>query len=364
MTAAGWDVRTSRKIERYTALDFYRFLAAFGVAILHFNEFAHHNLDTGLGWIVVDFAKFVDFFFILSGFVIGLTAFDKVASPLQILTFLRRRLARIYPLHVVTLAIFIAPLAFGASTNTEKLNPNLLLQELLLVRYWLPHAQLTLNFPSWSISVEWAMYLLFPLLALLHRRFGWPILAAISFIGFCAVEYSLRFDSGYHGLWFLVNNPIRALPTFTLGVILSQVYDRFPFRNGVWLGMVAFALSIFAMVSHASTWIELGLFAASIWFTAAGYSTGSTTTFDRHTIFEELGNASYSMYMLHVIFLIVFVQKLWPKLFAGSPWTTYGVGVCVAVILVSICCYHWFEKPMRRWISNQKPMMPELAKGF
>jgi hypothetical protein len=50
MTAAGWDVRPSRRIERYTALDFYRFLAAFGVAILGFHEFAQLNLDTGLGW--------------------------------------------------------------------------------------------------------------------------------------------------------------------------------------------------------------------------------------------------------------------------------------------------------------------------
>lgn len=359
--ATGAHFLASNSPKHFVALDLYRFVASFGVFVLHFTEFAHYSVGVGFGKAVVDFAKFVDFFFILSGFVIGLTSFNQVETPSQIFTFLRRRIARIYPMHILTLTIFLVPAILGLSSNADKLDPSLILKESLLVRYWQPHAQLVFNFPSWSISVEWAMYLCFPIFALLYRKIGWGALAAISMVAFAAMEYNLCFEPRYHGMWFLMNVPLRALPTFTIGIILSQSYGRWPIRHGVWMGVATFAIAILSMVCRVNTYIELALFALSIWLTAAGYAFGENTVFDRHRVFRWLGDASYSLYMLHVIFLIVFVQKLWPLFSSGNPPLSYGVLIGSAATLLSIACYHLFEKPAREWISNRKTTRAVLA---
>src|SRR5437763_806271 len=101
------------------ALDFYRFVAATGVAVLHFTEFANYDAATGIGGNVAMFYMFVDFFFVLSGFVIGLQYFQ-ISSPSEILSFLRKRIARIYPMHFITLAIYLVPALLLISTNTGK----------------------------------------------------------------------------------------------------------------------------------------------------------------------------------------------------------------------------------------------------
>lgn len=336
-------------------------MAALGVVFLHFTEFGRYSTEGGIGRAVVDFAKFVDFFFVLSGFVIGLTAINNVQAPTQIFTFLRRRIARVYPMHVLTLLLFLAPVILGFSANTEKLDPRLVVEELFLVRYWQPHADLTLNFPSWSISVEWAMYLIFPALAWAYRRAGSKLLVVIALLAFAVMACTLAFDDDYHGLWFLVNSPVRALPTFTVGVILSRTYSKHPVKNGVWIGAGVFALVIVAMMYRANVYLEIFLFSLSIWLTAAGYASGDRTIFERYRIFEELGNASYSLYMLHIIFLIVFVQRLWPKVSEVQPPLWFGITVASIATLAAIVSFHAFERPARDWISSRRRKLSAVA---
>jgi peptidoglycan/LPS O-acetylase OafA/YrhL len=177
----------------------------------------------------------------------------------------------------------------------------------------------------------------------------------------CAIEYTLLIDPYYHGQWFPLNSPIRALPSFAIGIILAQGYGRLPIPNGIWLGVAAFACAIVAMVLQANTYIELALFVVAIWLTAAGYANGDQSIFDRFHLFRELGNCSYSVYMLHVIFLVVFVQKIWPHLSSGIIPIWYGCAIAVFTTLVSIACYHLYEKRMRGWITNRMIVRPALA---
>jgi peptidoglycan/LPS O-acetylase OafA/YrhL len=135
--------------------------------VLHYSDYFK---DVAIGHFMVahtwHFNLFVDLFFVVSGFVIARQYFGRVNDAGSIGRFLWRRLARIYPLHLATLAFYLAlagALHFGAARTD---NPARYPLSDLPAQFLLLHAfvgeRLTFNFPSWSLSAEMFCYLLFP----------------------------------------------------------------------------------------------------------------------------------------------------------------------------------------------------------
>jgi peptidoglycan/LPS O-acetylase OafA/YrhL len=134
-----------------------RIIAAGAVVVLHYSDYFK---DSGEGRFMVahtwHFNLFVDLFFVVSGFVIARQYFGRVDDAASIGRFLWRRLARIYPLHLATLAFYIAlagALHFSAARTD---NPARYPLSDLPAQFLLLHAfvgeRLTFNFPSWSLS--------------------------------------------------------------------------------------------------------------------------------------------------------------------------------------------------------------------
>jgi peptidoglycan/LPS O-acetylase OafA/YrhL len=337
----------SQDIKHFGALDFYRFVAAFSVLLLHFTEFAKYDQATGIGRAFFDFSLFVDFFFILSGFVIGASYFDRVDGPRKIFSFLRRRIARIYPLHALTLIIYLLPAIAGASQNAAKYDIGNIVAQALLVQSWPLNGTLPLNFPAWSISVEWGMYLLFPVLVIVTRSFGPLALVATVLLGFISIEIVLRLEFVNPPLWFANINLIRALPTFALGVLISRTYMR-TIPLGSVLGLMAFAASFIAILVNASPYIAIAFFAATIFLTASG--SGFQLFNDR--ISRTLGDASYGVYMLHSIVLTIMVQQIWPRLSISPPPLWFGFLCGAITTFAAMIVYKAFEKPAKDLISG------------
>src|SRR5262249_48688850 len=114
----------------------------------------------------------VDFFFVLSGFIITHVYLANLAHPTAAATrvFLWHRFVRIYPVHVAVLAGLMVLLAIGRVAGIPLNNPEDwssadLLWNLTLLHAWGFVDHPSWNVPSWSISAEWFAYLLFPLLA-------------------------------------------------------------------------------------------------------------------------------------------------------------------------------------------------------
>ena len=152
-----------------------RIIAAGAVVVLHYSDYFK---DDAIGRFMVahtwHFNLFVDLFFVVSGFVIARQYFGRVNDAASIGRFLWRRLARIYPLHLATLAFYMAlagALHFGAARTD---NPARYPLSDLPAQFLLLHAfigeRLTFNFPSWSLSAEMFCYLLFPAVALIAQR--------------------------------------------------------------------------------------------------------------------------------------------------------------------------------------------------
>ncbi|HEX8412526.1 MAG TPA: acyltransferase, partial [Sphingomicrobium sp.] len=130
----------------------------------------------------------VDFFFLLSGFVIWLSWGSRFQEQgLRIVPqFLKKRIARIWPLHAFVLGgaiVFVGALAVTGRSSPEAYPLGELPLHIMLMQNWGFTAALSWNDPAWSISSELAAYLLFPLLAVTidwRRVPSWAVLATIA----------------------------------------------------------------------------------------------------------------------------------------------------------------------------------------
>ena len=338
-------------MRRIIALDFYRFIAAFGVVLLHITEFGNHSRQSGFGYWTSDFGLFVDFFFVLSGFVIGANYSRNVGAARQIFVFLRRRIARIYPLYLMTTLFFLGLFTLGQSSHPQNYTATSTIGQLLLVQQWQINPPLPYNFPAWSISAEWAMYLLFPLLVWISLRTGWWVMVVVALAASLAINYLLSSGAMNQPVW----NALRALPTFAIGVFLSNTFLEVRIKNGEIAGFLAFILSVISMLAHLNLWVATSMFCLAIFLTARDAEPGS---YFKSEVYEILGNASYSVYLLHAVIFTIIYKGIWPRFFQGPVSLYAGIVISIIVVPISIGSYYFFEVPAREFVSGAKRRSP------
>lgn len=364
---------------RFDALDGWRGLCALWIVLYHFRAVSHVYdwpwVRTG------DIA--VDFFFVLSGFVIAHAYGNRLDGARERLQFLVRRFGRLYPLHIATLAIvFGLELArylvglqtgnpVGRPTFTEDTSPLALGLNVLLLHAWGFLKNFSWNVPSWSISVEWALCLLTALLSVLRR----PLMVAIVFAtgGFLTIAWMSSLPifpfEGHSAL-------ARGVYGFFLGVIVYHLHRRFGgaalMRTGwlEWLAPVLLALTV--VFKHEQVFVLPPLLFAALVFIFASQS-GPVSRLLTWRPFTLVGEISYSIYLVHyVIVLVVFggavvlgsrlgfdpivergVHKAslinMPNLWAGDLASLVFLALTIAV---SWCTYSLIEKPGRDWFNG------------
>lgn len=181
----------------------------------------------------------VEFFFVLSGFVLIHVHGARVKSLFRLqgyLSFLKLRLARLYPLHLVTLLMMVvligATRALGQLTGITSIfdlpyhpviSMRTFIANLFLVQAWNLFPHLSWNAPAWFVSVEFFLCLLFPVFAALAvggRRRGVLMIAA-GLAGLAALVAT----SGHHGLDITFHNGIyRGMAGFAAGAGLAVVF--------------------------------------------------------------------------------------------------------------------------------------------
>ncbi len=171
----------SGEIKALTGL---RIFAAVWVVLFHFRPLLHEaapNFSEALAPILNVGAQGVDLFFILSGFVLTWTYIDKMGknwSTRATLHFLWMRLARVWPVYLVTLhlaalwIVFTLYVGHVPSENVGTLNATSYIRQLFLVQLWFQpfFDGSSWDGPAWSISAEWLAYLLFGGLVLIIFR--------------------------------------------------------------------------------------------------------------------------------------------------------------------------------------------------
>jgi peptidoglycan/LPS O-acetylase OafA/YrhL len=287
---------------------------------------------TAMEWIFGSGATGVSFFFILSGFVLTWSA-RPGDTPAR---FWRRRLAKIYPNHLVT-----ALVAIGAAALTGTLlSLAIVVPNLLLVQAWSPDIRVFfgLNTVSWSLACEVFFYALFPLLhralVRLPARSLWPATtAALGLVWLVPVAAQLLPAADrYWAIWVF---PPARLPEFVAGMLLARIVwsGRWP-AVPVW-SVVALAAAAYLSVRWlpgdfrlvAGTAVPLALLVASVG--AADVDGRGTPWGNRWAVL--LGEISYAFYLVHQIVLRVLVQET-----GTGHQPLVGLGLALVALAVAV----------------------------
>jgi peptidoglycan/LPS O-acetylase OafA/YrhL len=347
---------------KYHALDAYRFVAAAGVVALHYGVDFDLLKDAGRTP-ASSLAAMVDFFFLLSGFVIAVSYRDRMADASDYGAFLKARVARIYPLHVATFAI-MALAAFAAwrlsvpINHPEQLAPDGILPSLSLVQAWGVIDHNAFNAPSWSLSAEAFVYLLTPLCFWAARRAPTAALLALAAVLWAAIEMA-RAQAGMRPLAQATYDQgmLRALPSYVAGVALgfgAPALTQAARAGARWARWsVAHALGAAlagAMWLMAPTPVLTALFGAMVAVAAACEGAGQPS-FLRSKPLKMLGDASFALYLLHPIAFVptAFVARRLGWVDGGWGSAALALGLACLVVLLAIACHRWFERPAQRW---------------
>ncbi len=343
-----------RQLDALTSL---RFFAAFAVVLYH----VPYTLARSVGWTILpDGPLGVSFFFILSGFILRHVyqagSFDRK-------WFYRKRFARIYPLHLVTLVIWIA-LFFQSWGNPlgEKINSGITNILLLQAFFSGPLFTLGYNAVSWSISVEAFFYALFPFLV---KRRAYAIVFGIYAVIFLLMPASLHdwLNRAFPNFFYF--NPLARLLEFSFGMVLYDGFGRL--RPPVAVNTILQLISIVALLALiVVTWalpdslrnfVLLFPFGALILTMSVD---GWISQKLMHPVLVMLGESSFALYMIHH-FLFRIIDDL-P--FSGPKIVVLCVSVLAAITL-SIGVHYGIERPARVLLSERgdRPRPPARPLG-
>ena len=300
----------------------------------------------------------VDFFFLLSGFVLWMSWSERMrrGGAGAVPDFLRRRVARIWPLHVFVLGLALALAVLLRATGREA--PQFPLAELplhlALLQNWGFTGALAWNDPAWSISCELAAYLLFPLLVLTIDWRRVPTPAVLGAITALLVLLGFVFDragAATLGAQIPKLGLIRCILEFACGTAIGALWLRWreqwraPAMAAAGVAALAFAgwaagipETLAVPVAFAALLLALAL--------SAGRSGNPLEAAPLH----YLGEISYATYLGH--FLLWFAFKL---VFLGEVHAVGWPLVALYLVLVltsSAVLYHGIERPAQRWLNG------------
>ncbi|MFF1653966.1 acyltransferase family protein [Streptomyces sp. NPDC058255] len=345
-----------------TGLRWVAALLVFGLHVQNFRYFGAAG-DRILRWGFGAGAAGVSFFFMLSGFVLAWSTRPNDRA----LTFWRRRIARILPVHLVTAGVAL----LMAYTLAHQAKPTLrqgLANVLLVHSWWRPWWQ-TLDPVSWSLACEAFFYAAFPLLALLLRRLGARGATALAGASVLAVLVLAWVDAHHWLRQPLYSLPAARLPEFVLGASVARLVLLGRWRGPGLEASLALAIIGYFFVPQvtagysATTCTVIG-FSLLIPAAAVADLRGLPSLW-RHRRLVRLGELSFAFYMIHLLVLRAGTNVLGTSPRFGVPAGLAATAVAFTVSLgLSWVLYEAVERPARRLLlgslrpSKRQPMAP------
>jgi peptidoglycan/LPS O-acetylase OafA/YrhL len=367
----------------FSTLDSLRGIAALIVAIYHI-RWMNPIYNWGLirnGYLMVDF------FFVLSGFVICHSYRDKISNGDDLSRFIWLRAGRLYPLHFALLIVFIGleglqwvkELFTGSIGETAAFTINnwfAVLTNLLLVQSLGVHQSKTFNSVSWSISTEFYTYLIFALVLLFART---RLKLFISSIFLISLSTWIVLSANKTDLDFSYDYGIfRCVASFFIGIVTYQIYELLSRKanigeQGKLITIIPLAILvgivIFLSVKERgyTDFFLPPLFAILI----LSITTAPNRIMDGVLNLRPLawlGKVSYSIYMVHALALGVFftilkfvfkitliptseLSSLQAENLFNPTATLHFIFLCLAIttiIFLSHFTYRWIEDPFRK----------------
>lgn len=364
----------------YSKLESLRGVAACLVVLFH----SHFVVGTKS----LDFVKnsylFVDFFFILSGFVLTLAYADKIRQGMAFREYISLRLGRIYPLHLFMLLVWVPYIlgkqyfisaGYGGVDQFEHNNAYSFVSNLLLVHSMGVHDYLSWNHPSWSISVEFFTYIAFFVLLATLDRSGSRIFPWLIIVPGYAFLFNVNPDGQMDGTYDY--GFIRCISAFYCGVLLyrwKEEIERLLVRFNIHvleIIAVVFTVTMVSLAHRGDGYLLLTLTSFCLLLMVfASHTHGLVGRLLDTAPLRSIGLWSYSIYMTHDI-ILSFFSNLYEVTFKSVPknlglWAIIiNLFLILLTILISRFTYIYVEKYFRdktkRLVSRQKDDPPAVV---
>ncbi len=322
----------------------------------------------------------VDFFFILSGFVIGYAYDDRWKRNMTLSNFFTRRLIRLHPMIIMGTIIGAITFCIQGSVQWDgsHVATSAVMLALLAAMFFIPAypgagydvrgngEMFSLNGPSWSLFFEYIGNILYALF--IHRlsNRGLAILVALSGIG---LAWFALFDIVGYGMlgvgWTLDGanfwgGMLRMLFPFSLGMLLSRHFRPIKIRGAFWIcSAVLLILFCIPYIEGKSPVCLNGVyelicialvFPALVWIAASGKTTDKQST----RICRFLGDISFPLYAIHYPLMYLFYAWLIKnKLYTFTECWQMAALVYTGSILLAYLCLKCYDEPVRKWLSRK-----------
>lgn len=355
----------------YEILDGLRGVAAITVVWFHiFEAFATSHLDQGFnhGYLAVDF------FFMLSGFVVGY-AYDDRWGTMTIKNFLKRRIIRLHPMVVIG-AIIGAVMFYtqGCSVwDVSEVTIAALFVATFINALLIPATPSTevrgvgemypLNGPSWSLFFEYIGNILY---ALFIRKLSTKALSVLVFLSGCGLAtFAIFGPLGDLCAGFSLNETdftggsLRLLFSFSMGLLLCRLFKPIKIKGSFWIcALAVVALLIVPRIGGADNLWMNGVYdtvCCVVFFPILLYLGASGKCSDKYTtkICKFLGNISYPLYMVHYPFIYLYYAWVKNNDLTFEQSLPGALAVVFGSIILAYICLKCYDIPVRRYLTNR-----------
>lgn len=367
----------------YALLDGLRGVAALFVVWYHvFEGFGFAQSVNGVGdGLITSFNHgylAVDFFFILSGFVIGYAYDDRWAKGFTIGQFAKRRLIRLHPMVVAGAVIGLITFCMQGAVKWDGTHvaTSAIMLALLCTMFLIPAVPGTapevrgngemypLNGPSWSLFFEYIGNIVYALLlrrlptkvlgvlvALLGATLLWFNACNVSGLGMFGVGWTLDTMNFWGGM-------LRMMFPYAMGMFLARTFRPVKVRGAFWL-CSAVLLALFAVPYLPSmtpvcangvfeSVCIIVIFPVLVWLAASGQTTDAKST----TICTFLGNISFPLYIVHYPFMYLFYAWLIKQqIYTLDECLPIALGLMAWNVALAYMFLRFYDLPVRRWLT-------------
>jgi peptidoglycan/LPS O-acetylase OafA/YrhL len=361
-----------------------RFVFAMLVVLFHGQSFLSHS-GVSDHWPSIILAMMsrgnigVDFFFVLSGFILSYSYQNRLNQPKDCVGFWWARFARIYPAYLLAFMVFLPIAVHWVVSGRTRFGLVIAVLQLTLTQSWVPAAAMEWNAPAWSLSAEAFFYALFPfiflrLLVLPNRSmillaiFAFTISQIGSLFGSyfgAALAQLLNSTLGFKDLsqggmrddWAVF--PIFRFPEFLFGMAIGILFTRTPPLTKLWrnmallTGLVGLGTELIVIGPYVpGALFENGLLMPFLGLVLFGLAR-SKSIFFNHSVFVALGDASYSVYLLHIpVWWWMQYTDSHALHFQTSAPGVFFILYIFTVICASLLSLRTIEEPARKLIRD------------
>lgn len=353
------EVNILKSKQHFEILDGLRGIAALAIVIFHFMEWIYPDVSKnfiGHGFLAVDF------FFCLSGFVIGY-AYDDRIGKMGVLEFFKSRLIRLHPLVIFGSVLGLLALLFDPFRIVPANAPGI--GELFLIFicsiFLIPFPVMeerffnlfSLNAPAWSLFWEYVANILYATILYRLGRRSLLLLIIPAAVALCMVSYQSgnllggwSKDTFWHGF-------IRISYSFLAGLLIFRynwiIKNRFGF-----IGLALLLSAAFLMPSPEWNWLAETMIVLLYFPLLVSLGAGTTLSPQLRGICVFSGRISYPLYMTHYAAIWIFGNYYTSRNPGGAELAFIVAGGTLVLIGVAYATMVLYDTPVRSYLSRRR----------